>query len=74
MQRLQHLSLALTVIGVVLLAASLADALPPTWALVGIMALVAGIVKVLVVHLWRRVLPVDETPPGQSTLERPSKS
>lgn len=56
----------MTVAGIVLVAAAMALSLEPMWALVGLLLLWAGIVKVIVVALWRNL----GTSESQATPER----
>jgi fatty acid desaturase len=51
--RLRTLSLVITVVGLVLAIAGTAGGLGATWTLVGAMLLIAGLVKVVTVAIWR---------------------
>lgn len=57
MRRLRSVSLLMVVLGVVLLTGSLLLGLGPGWTLGGVLLTWAGIVKVVVVHLWRGITP-----------------
>ncbi len=66
MRHIRWISVLMTVAGLALAAASLALSLEPMWALVGLLLFWAGIVKVIVVALWRNL----GTPEAQATRER----
>ncbi len=55
MRHIRWISVLMTVAGFVLTAAGLALSLDPMWILVGLLLLWAGIVKVIVVALWRNL-------------------
>ncbi len=55
MRHIRWISVLMTVAGAVLAAAGLALPLDPMWTLVGLLLLWAGIVKVIVVALWRNL-------------------
>jgi hypothetical protein len=59
MRRLHSLSLLLTLGGILLVAIAVALDLPPGVTLAGILLAWAGIVKVIVVALWRGVASLD---------------
>lgn len=55
MRHIRLVSILMTVVGLVLAAASVAGWLSPTLLLVGLFLFWAGIVKVVVVALWRHL-------------------
>jgi hypothetical protein len=55
MKHLAIVSYAITAIGILLLAASVAAGLSPVWQLAGVLLVVAGVVKIAVVQIWQRV-------------------
>ena len=55
MRHLRSLSVVLAVAGLALLGASLMLDLNPTWALAGLLLAWAGVVKVIVIYLWRGI-------------------
>lgn len=67
-RRLWPLSLVLLAAGIALIVGGSVLSLGPTWVLAGLLLFWAGVVKVVVVHLWRGVAnpehvgrqPVDE--------------
>ncbi len=61
MRHLRSVSLAISLSGLVLLVVSVIFHLSPTWTLVGLLLAWAGIVKVIVVHLWHSVAAPDPT-------------
>jgi hypothetical protein len=63
MGRLNLVSYALVVVGVVGILAGEAAELGPAWTLAGLLLVVAGVVKVVVVMLWRTVAGFDEGGP-----------
>ena len=65
MRRLNYLSIALTVAGVVALALGLLLDLAPVIALVGLMLIVAGVVKVATVRIWHVLSETELPPPGR---------
>lgn len=64
MRRLRSVSLLMVVFGIVLLLASLLLGLGPGWTLSGLLLTWAGVVKVVVVHLWRGIAPGGGLPIG----------
>lgn len=62
MRHLHNLSLGLTAAGVVAVAAGLLLDLSPAITLVGLLLVVAGVVKVATVHLWRSMFDADLPP------------
>lgn len=64
MRHLRSVSVLLVVVGLVLLAAASLLDLQPTWALIGALLVVAGIVKVVVVVLWRGLATSDPATTG----------
>lgn len=60
MHHLNRLSVAIVALGVLTLAAANVASLSPIWTLIGLMLLVAGVVKVVVVLLWRFVAQLDD--------------
>ena len=60
LHHLNRLSLAIVVLGILTLAAASVASLSPFWTLIGLMLLVAGIVKVVIVLLWRFVGQLDD--------------
>ena len=60
MRRLNRLSYAIVALGVATIVAAVAGDRSPVWTLVGLMLLVAGLVKVAVVLLWRFVAQLEE--------------
>ena len=57
MRHLRTVSIAMTVVGLALVICGVAFDLPTTWTLVGLLLAWAGIVKVVVVVLWRGIAP-----------------
>ena len=55
MKHLAIVSYAITAIGMLLLAASVAAGLSPVWQLAGVLLVVAGVVKIAVVQIWQRI-------------------
>ena len=68
MSRLNNLSLALTVAGLLAVVLGLLLDLSPLITLVGLMLVVAGGVKVATVHLWKTMIEAEQPP--SSTPER----
>jgi hypothetical protein len=73
-RHLRSVSLVISLAGLFLLLASLVFHLSPTWTLVGLLLAWAGIVKLVVVHLWhgvaapntsRGLVADDDRPPGR---------
>ena len=52
--------MALTALGAALLIAAAVGPLSPVWTLVGLLLIVAGVVKLVVVYLWRHVAQLDD--------------
>jgi membrane protein implicated in regulation of membrane protease activity len=57
---LHRLSLVITLLGAAALLAGALGPLSPVWTLVGLMLIVAGVVKLVVVYLWRNVAQLDD--------------
>ncbi|CAA9541657.1 MAG: hypothetical protein AVDCRST_MAG19-1570 [uncultured Thermomicrobiales bacterium] len=57
MRHLRSVSVLLFLAGLVLLLGSLLLSLSPTWTLIGLLLAWAGLVKVVVVRLWRGIAP-----------------
>lgn len=55
MNHLATISYVITAIGVLFVAASVIADLSPFWMLIGILLVIAGIVKVAVVQIWQRI-------------------
>jgi hypothetical protein len=51
-RHLRIVSIAITLIGVLLAAGSIALDLGPLWTLIGLMLVVAGLVKIITVAIW----------------------
>jgi hypothetical protein len=64
-RHIRWISVLMTVVGGALVAASLALPLEPMWALVGLLLFWAGIVKVIVVALWRNLGAAEATTAGE---------
>ena len=62
MKRLNNLSIALTVAGLVAVVVGLILDLSPLVTLIGLMLIVAGGVKVATVYLWRTMFDADQPP------------
>ena len=62
MRHLWSVSVLLFLVGVALVIADPLLSLGPTWALIGLLLAWAGIVKVVVVYLWRGVAAPDRVP------------
>lgn len=62
MRHVRYASFAITLAGGLLLLAALLFRLAPVWALVGLLLLWAGLVKIVVVALWRRLGDGDRAP------------
>ena len=60
LHHLSRLSFAIIALGVLTLVAASVASLSPLWTLIGLMLLVAGIVKVVIVLLWRFVGQLDD--------------
>lgn len=69
MVHLRSLSVMLVVVGFGLLVSSLAVDLGPTWTLTGLLLAWAGIVKVVVMRLWRGLSPDGGLPTGSDDRE-----
>lgn len=63
MRHLRSASVILVLVGLALLLAAVALDLSPTWMLSGLLLAWAGIVKVVVVYLWRGI-SADGLPTG----------
>ncbi len=63
MRHLRRLSVLLTVIGIVATVAGLAGVVPPTVTIGGVLLAWAGVVKIVALEIWRRVL---NQPPERS--------
>ena len=59
MRQLRNVSLAMTVLGIVLVVCAAIFNLPAMWTLVGLLLAWAGIVKVVVVVLWRGIFAAN---------------
>ena len=55
MKHLATISYLITATGALLVAASVIADLSPLWLLIGILLVIAGIVKVAVVQIWQRI-------------------
>ena len=55
MHHLRNLSLLMVALGALLIAAAVVGPLGPAWTLAGLLLILAGVVKVVVVALWRGV-------------------
>ena len=64
-RHIRWISVLMAVAGLVLVAASLALSLEPLWVLVGLLLFWAGIVKVIVVALWRNLGGSDAPAAGE---------
>ena len=60
MHHLNRLSYAILALGLLTIVAAIVGSLSPVWTLIGLMLLVAGLVKVAVVLLWRTVAQFDD--------------
>jgi len=69
-RRLNNLSIALTVAGLLAVLIGLMLDLSPLITLVGLMLVVAGGVKVATVHLWKTMFSADADQPPSSAPER----
>jgi hypothetical protein len=58
MKHIAMISYAITALGVLLLAASIVADLSPLWQITGAMLIIAGGVKIAVVHIWQRLAGV----------------
>jgi len=65
--RLNNLSLALTVAGLLAVVLGLLLDLSPLITLIGLMLVVAGGVKVATVYLWKTMFSADADPPPSSS-------
>jgi membrane protein implicated in regulation of membrane protease activity len=59
---LRNLSIAMVALGVLAVVAAAVGSLSPTWTLAGLLLALAGIVKVVVVALWRGVADLHDPP------------
>lgn len=67
MHHLTSISYAILGLGLLIVVAALVGGLPSVWTLVGLMLLVAGVVKIVVVLLWRYVAQLEEpNPPDEA--------
>lgn len=55
MKQLAMISYGITILGILLVAASAIADLPPLWMLSGIMLIIAGVVKIAVIQIWQRI-------------------
>jgi len=55
MKQLAMISYGITILGVLLLAASAVADLSAMWLVTGMFLVIAGVVKIAVVHIWQRV-------------------
>lgn len=55
MKHLATISYFITIAGVLLVAASIIADLSPLWMLTGTLLVIAGVVKIAVVQIWRRI-------------------
>jgi hypothetical protein len=55
MKQLAMISYVMTVMGVLVLAIAIVAGLSPLWQLTGALLLIAGGVKIAVVHIWQRL-------------------
>ncbi len=55
MKQLSLLSYAITALGIMLVAAAIAAGLSALWLLSGMLLVIAGVVKIAVVHIWQRI-------------------
>lgn len=65
MHQLRNVSIAMTLVGLALIALGMIFDLPTMWTLVGLLLAWAGIVKVVVVVLWKGIFAgnaVDRSP------------
>ena len=62
MRHLRSVSVAMTAVGIGLMVAAALLDLGATWTLVGLLLTWAGVVKVIVVHLWRNLDGSPRTP------------
>ena len=66
MRHLRTISLLMTVLGIALIAAALLFDASPTVGLVGMMLVVAGAVKIVIVRLWQGVAGFGAPVPAES--------
>ena len=64
MRHLRHVSVAITILGLLAIAAAIALDLGPAVTLTGMLLVVAGLVKIVIVALWRGVAGFDAPPRG----------
>lgn len=62
MHHLRNLSIAMVALGALTVVAAAAAPLSPAWTLAGLLLALAGIVKVVVVALWRGVADLHDPP------------
>lgn len=55
MKHLALVSYAITILGALLIAVSVAADLSPLWLMSGVLLVIAGVVKVAVVQIWQRI-------------------
>lgn len=55
MKHLAAISYVITMTGVFVITASIAADLSPLFLMIGILLLIAGVVKIAVVHIWRQI-------------------
>lgn len=55
MKQITFLSYAITVLGVMLVTTAIAAGLSALWLLSGMLLVIAGVVKIAVVHIWQRI-------------------
>ena len=63
MRHLRRLSVLITAVGIVATIAGLTGVVPPTVTIAGVLLAWAGVVKIVAVEIWRRVL---SQPPERS--------
>lgn len=64
MSHLRRASIAMALSGILLIIATLALDLASSWLLAGIMLILAGTVKVVVVAIWTRLAAMDDPTPS----------
>ena len=55
MKQLTLVSYAITALGIAIVAAALVAGLSALWMLSGMLLMIAGVVKIAVVHIWQRI-------------------
>lgn len=65
MKYLHMISWAVTALGVLVLAAAAIASMAPLWMLVGLLLIVTGVVKIVMIQIWTRIarLGTDEHDP-----------